>query len=483
MSQTYRNYCNGEWVESESDNTFSVNNPADVEDIIGHFQLSTAADANQAIDAASAAQPEWAATPGAERGKILLETASLLEDRMDELTKTLSREEGKTRSEAAGEVQRAVDIFYYYAEKARDFGGTIKSPSEPNMELYTKSEPLGTVGLITPWNYPIAIPAWKLAPALATGNTVVLKPASEAPRVSQAIFECLDKAGLPGGVANYVTGSGSEVGSALHQHDNIDGVSFTGSTTVGTMVAQSAADDLKRVQCEMGGKNPTIVMPSADLDEAVTIVSSGTFGTTGQSCTATSRAIVHEDIYNEFTQLITEYAESLDIGPGLEDPDMGPHVSQAEVKSTLDFVDVGKKEGATLETGGSRLTDKQYDNGHFVEPTVFSDVTSDMQIAQEEIFGPVLSIIEVADFEEALAVANDVQFGLSSSIVTQNLTEANQFIDDIEAGVAKVNEKTTGLELHVPFGGYKNSSTNTYREQGDAGLDFFTTTKTVYLNY
>jgi len=483
MSDTYRNYCNGEWVESESGNTFSVNNPADVEDIIGHFQLSTAADANQAIDAASAAQPEWAATPGVDRGKILLETASLLEDRIDELTETLSREEGKTRSEAAGEVQRAVDIFYYYAEKARDFGGTIKSPSEPNMELYTKSEPLGTVGLITPWNYPIAIPAWKLAPALAAGNTVVLKPASEAPRVSQVIFECLDEAGLPEGVANYVTGSGSEVGSALYQHDSIDGVSFTGSTTVGTMVAQSAADDLKRVQCEMGGKNPTIVMPSADLDEAVTIVGSGTFGTTGQSCTATSRAIVHEDIYNEFTQLLTEYAESLDIGPGLEDPDMGPHVSQDEVKSTLDYVDVGEKEGATLETGGSRPTDQQYDDGHFVEPTVFSDVTSDMQIAQEEIFGPVLSIIEVADFEEALAVANDVQFGLSSSIVTQDLTEANQFIDDIEAGVAKVNEKTTGLELHVPFGGYKNSSTNTYREQGDAGLDFFTTTKTVYLNY
>jgi 2,5-dioxopentanoate dehydrogenase len=482
MPQTYRNYCNGKWIESESGDTFSVTNPANG-DVVGHFQLSTTADANRAIEAAVEAQSEWSATPGPERGSVLLRTASLLEDCTDELTETLCREEGKTRSEAAGEVQRAVDIFYYYAEKARDFGGAVKPSSSPNTELYTKREPLGTVGLITPWNYPIAIPAWKLAPALAAGNTAVLKPASQAPQVSHAIIECLDEAGLPAGVANYVTGSGSKVGSSLYEHDGVNGVSFTGSTAVGTMVAQSAADDLKRVQCEMGGKNPTVVMPSANLDEAVDIVSAGTFGTTGQSCTATSRAIVHEEIYDEFVDSITSYAESIDVGPGLEDPDMGPHVSNDELESTLEYIDVGHNEDATLETGGSQLTGQQYEQGHFIEPTVFTDVTSDMQIAQEEIFGPVLSVIKATDFEDALEVANDVKFGLSASIITQDITEANRFVDEIEAGVAKVNEKTTGLELHVPFGGYKNSSTNTYREQGDAGLDFFTTTKTVYMNY
>ena len=483
MPQTYRNYCDGEWIESESGETFSVTNPADTDEITGRFQLSTRADADQAIKAAVAAQHEWAATPGPERGTILRQAAALLESRTDELTTTLCREEGKTQSEAAGEVQRAVDIFYYYAQKAQDLGGTVKPSSSSDTELYTKREPLGTVGLITPWNYPIAIPAWKLAPALASGNTVVFKPASEAPCVSHAIFDCLDEAGLPAGVANYVTGPGSEVGSALYEHDSIDGVSFTGSTTVGTMVAQSAADDLKRVQCEMGGKNPTIIMPSADLNDAAEVVGAGAFGTTGQSCTATSRAIVHEEVYDEFVDSITAYAESIDVGPGPEDPGMGPHISRDELESTLEYIDIGSNEGATLETGGSQLSGEQYDHGYFVEPTVFSDVANDMQIAQEEIFGPVLSVIKVADFEDAVAVANDVEFGLSASIVTQDLSEANRFVDEIEAGVAKVNEKTTGLELHVPFGGYKKSSTNTYREQGDAGLDFFTTTKTVYLNY
>jgi aldehyde dehydrogenase (NAD+) len=342
---------------------------------------------------------------------------------------------------------------------------------------------MGTVSLITPWNYPIAIPAWKLAPALAAGNTVVTKPASAAPNMTRVLHECLEEAGLPAGVANYVTGSGSEVGAPLTEHDDIDAVSFTGSTAVGTTVAQTAANDLKRVQCEMGGKNPTVVMPSADIDEAADIVGTGAFGTTGQSCTAASRAIVHEDVATEFIEAVVEYAEAVDIGPGLDDPDMGPHVSKSELDSTLEYVEVGKDEGATLETGGERLTDGDYADGYYVSPAVFSDVDNDMRIAKEEIFGPVLSVIEVGDFEEALAAANDTDYGLSASIVTQDLTEANEFLDRIESGVAKVNEKTTGLELHVPFGGYKQSSTNTHREQGDAGLEFFTSTKTIYRNY
>ncbi|WP_137290524.1 2,5-dioxovalerate dehydrogenase [Natronorubrum halophilum] len=484
MPTAYRNYVDGEWVESSSGDTFEVLNPANTNEVVGEFQSSSSADAEAAIEAAVAAEDEWASTPGPERGAILKETAQILEDRKEELTETLTREEGKTLGEAGGEVQRAIDIFYYYAQKASDLGGTVKSPSGADKDLFTKREPLGTVALITPWNYPIAIPAWKLAPALAAGNTAVLKPASAAPTVALKLLEALNDAGLPDGVANSVTGSGSEVGGVLTDHEGVDAVSFTGSTAVGTAVAQAAADDLKRVQCEMGGKNPTVVMPSADVDEAVDIVGAGAFGVTGQACTACSRAIVHEDVYDEFVAGITEYADSIEIGPGDEDVDMGPHVTNSELEGTLEYVEIAAEEdGATLETGGERLTGDEYDDGYYVEPAVFSDVENDMRIAQEEVFGPVLAVLKVGSFEEGLEVANDVDYGLSASIITQDLTEANQFAENVESGVAKVNEKTTGLELHVPFGGYKGSSTNTYREQGDAGLDFFTSTKTVYMNY
>ncbi|QHS18135.1 aldehyde dehydrogenase family protein [haloarchaeon 3A1-DGR] len=483
MPPTYENYVDGAWIDSSTGETFAVRNPADTDEVVARFQASGRADLDAAVEAAVDAQAEWANTPGPERGAVLKRAGEVLERRRDEATETLVREEGKTRSEAGGEVGRAIDIFHYYAEKARELGGIEKAASGPNTDLSTKREPLGTVGLITPWNYPIAIPAWKLAPALATGNTVVHKPASAAPNVSRIIYECLAEAGLPDGVANMVTGSGSEIGAPLADHEAVDAVSFTGSTAVGTAVAQSAADDLKRVQCEMGGKNPTVVMPSADVDEATEIVGVGAFGTTGQSCTACSRAIVHEDVYDEFLESIVAYAEDLTVADGFEDPDMGPHVSESELESTLEYVAVGKEDGATLETGGSELTGEGYDDGHFVEPTVFSGVTSDMRIAQEEIFGPVLSVMKVSSFEEAVAVANDVDYGLSASVVTQDLSEAHEFVDAVEAGVVKVNEKTTGVELHVPFGGYKDSSTNTYREQGDAGIDFFTATKTVYLNY
>ncbi|ELZ05433.1 2,5-dioxovalerate dehydrogenase [Natrialba asiatica] len=483
MPTAYRNYVDGEWIESRAGETFEVRNPADTGDIVGEFQASTSADTDAAVEAAVGAQTEWATTPGPERGNVLAETARILEEQRDELTETLAREEGKTLDEAGGEVQRAIDIFCYYAEKARDLGGTVKSPSGTDTELYTKREPLGTVALITPWNYPIAIPAWKLAPALAAGNTAVLKPASAAPTVARKLLGALDDAGLPDGVANYVTGSGSEVGGTLASHEDIDGVSFTGSTAVGTGVAQAAADDLTRVQCEMGGKNPTVVMPSADVAEAVDIVGAGAFGVTGQACTACSRAIVHEDVYDEFVAGIVDYAASIEIGPGLENPDMGPHVTQSELESTLEYVDIATEDGANLETGGRQPEGRAYEDGHYVEPAVVSGVTSDMRIAQEEVFGPVLAVLKVDSFEAGVDVANDVEYGLSASIVTQDLSEAHRFTEEIESGVAKVNEKTTGLELHVPFGGYKQSSTDTYREQGDAGLDFFTSTKTVYMNY
>lgn len=483
MSQTYGNYIDGEWKAASSGKTFESRNPADRGDLIGIYPRSTQEDATDAIEAAATATADWASMPAPDRGHILARTAQRLDDRKAELTETLTREEGKTLSEAGGEVQRAIDIFQYYAAKARDLGGTVKSPSAREQNLYTVNEPLGVVSLITPWNYPIAIPAWKLAPALATGNTVVLKPASQTPEIARQLVLALDEAGLPAGALNFVTGSGSEVGEVLTTHDAIEAVSFTGSAGVGEHVYQSATEQEKRVQLEMGSKNPAIVMKSANVDEAVDIVASGAFGVTGQACTATSRALVHEDVYESFLNGLIDYAESLEIGPGQDDPDMGPHASQAELEGTLEYVSIGEEEGGTLVTGGSRLEGGQYDDGFYVEPTVFTDVDPGMRIAREEIFGPVLSVIPVRDFDHAIEIANDVDFGLSASIVTNDLRQANRFVDEIETGVVKVNEKTTGLELHVPFGGVKRSSSETWREQGDAALDFYTLSKTVYMSY
>ncbi|MFC4440418.1 MULTISPECIES: 2,5-dioxovalerate dehydrogenase [Natrialbaceae] len=478
-NETRLHFVDGEWTESETGETFETHNPAAPEEPVATYPKGSADDAARAIEAANDAAETWAETPGPERGRILSETGRILADRKDELTELLVLEEGKTRSEAAGEVQRAIDIFDYYGAKARDLGGTVKSASGSQTNLYTINEPVGVAALITPWNYPIAIPAWKLAPALAAGNAVVLKPASLAPGVAREIVEALDEAGIPDGVVNFVTGSGSDVGSELATHEAVDAVSFTGSTKVGNTVYDQATDDGKRVQLEMGGKNPTIVSENADVEEAADIVANGAFGVTGQACTAASRAIVHTDVHDEFVDAVVERAEAIEPDVGLEDPDMGPHVSQDELESTLEYVDVGQREGASLEYGGEEL-DR---DGYFVEPAVFTDVDPDMRIAREEIFGPVLSVIEVESFDEAVEVANDTQYGLSASIVTDDHTEANRFVDEVEAGVVKVNDKTTGLELHVPFGGVKASSSETWREQGDAGLDFYTISKTVYDSY
>ena len=483
MADTYQNYVDGEWIEADTGETFEVRNPADPDEVVGRYQGSGPEDAERAIEAADAAREEWADTPGPERGALLSRVADRLESREDELTEVLVREEGKTPTEAGGEVGRAIDIFRYYAAKARDRAGEVRASSSRDRRLYTVEEPVGVASLVTPWNYPIAIPAWKLAPALAAGNSVVLKPASLAPGVARGLVECLDEAGIPDGVVNFVTGSGSDVGDTLTTHDAVDAVSFTGSAAVGERVYEDATAAGKRAQTEMGGKNPTVVTANADVEEAVEIVGSGAFGVTGQACTACSRAVVHESVHEEFLEGIVEYAEDIEVGPGLEGGEMGPQVSEGELETTLDYVGVGRDEGARLVTGGDRIEEGACADGYFVEPTVFADVEPDMRIAQEEIFGPVLSVIRVDDFEEAVEVANGVQYGLSASVVTRDLGEANRFVDEIEAGIAKVNEKTTGVELHTPFGGFKRSSSETWREQGDAGLDFYTIPKTVYMNY
>ncbi|EJN57624.1 2,5-dioxovalerate dehydrogenase [Halogranum rubrum] len=482
MTETKANYVNGEWVSSETGETIDVKNPANPSETVARYQQSNAADAAEAVEAAVAAKDDWATTPGPERGRILREAGNVLADRKDELTDTLVAEEGKAHAEAAGEVQRAIDIFYYFAVKAADLGGTTKSPSGRQKNLYIRQEPVGVAALVTPWNYPIAIPVWKLAPALAAGNTAVLKPASQAPGVAVAVAEALDEAGLPDGVLNVVTGPGSTVGTEFIENEGTDAVSFTGSSEVGELVYEQATDAGKRVQTELGGKNPTLVTDSADPAEAADIVANGGFGTTGQSCTACSRAIVHEDVYDDFVAELVDRAESVDIGPG-DDHEMGPQVSESELESTLDYIDVAKNEGATLAAGGEVPEGEALEEGYFVEPTVFTDVDHEMRIAQEEVFGPVVAVLKVSDFEEGLEVANGVDYGLSASVVTDDHTEANRFVDESEAGVVKVNEKTTGLELHVPFGGFKRSSSETWREQGDAGLDFYTIEKTVYDNY
>ncbi len=342
MTERYQNYVNGEWIDTRTNETFETTDPATPAEVVAEYQLSDGSDAEAAVEAAATAQDEWGQTPAPERGALLREAGSILADRKEELTELLTRER-KTHAEAGGEVQRAIDIFYYYAEKTRDLGGTVKSASGPRTNLYTVDEPVGVAGLITPWNYPIAIPAWKLAPALATGNTVVLKPAKVAPGVAVALFEALDEAGLPDGVANVVTGPGSTVGNTLVTHEDVDAVSFTGSGEVGHMVYDQATDDGKRVQTELGGKNPTVVSDSADVEDAAEIVANGAFGVTGQACTACSRAIVHTDLYDEFVDAVVAQAESIEIGPG-DEYDMGPQVTESELEGTLDYIEVAERE-------------------------------------------------------------------------------------------------------------------------------------------
>lgn len=487
MTQTYENYIGGEWRASETGETFTVSNPANVEESVAEVQDSNAQDANEAVEAATAAQTAWANTPGPERGKLLRETAKRMDDRTEELAETLSREEGKTITEAAGETQRAVNIFYYYAERAMDYDGTRRLPTSEDQNLYTVREPMGVAGLIVPWNYPIAIPAWKMAPALATGNTVVCKLSKNAPTVFLTVAECLDAAAdavnAPDGVVNVLTGGGEDVGQPIIEHENVDTVSFTGSQSVGDMIYEQATDAHKRVQTEMGSKNPTVVTENADVESAARTVGSAAFGVTGQACTATERVIVHESIHDEFVDALVNYADSLDIGPGIDDPDMGPQVTDGELESTLEYVESAKNDGATLEYGGKKPDGSAYENGHFIEPTVITDAESDMAVMQEEVFGPFVGVLTASDLNEAITLANDVEFGLSAGIISQHHTEVNRFIDTIDFGVVKANEPTTGLDLHVPFGGMNASSSETYREQGEAGMDYFTIIKTVYENY
>ncbi len=483
MPEVFSNYVAGQWVECKSKKTFPNVNPARTDETVGLFQASGAEDIQVACDAAAKAQPAWAALPAPRRGEYLFKAAEILESRLAKLGEEMTREEGKTLPEAKGEVKRAINILRYFGgEGARQFSYQVPSERE-NVFCYTLRKPLGMVGLITPWNFPSAIPAWKMAPALVAGNTVVIKPASLAPLSAYRLVEALHEVGIPAGVLNYVTGGGGTVGNALLEHPALRAVSFTGSCEVGNGLYDKVARRRIRVQLEMGGKNPTVVLRDADLDYAADILVNGAFFSTGQKCTACSRAIIEQAIYEPLVEKLLAKTRKLNVGNGLEPGvDIGPAVDAKQLETDLNYIEIAKDEGARLLCGGNRLTGDAYDKGYFVEPTVFAGVTPEMRIAQEEVFGPVLALMVAKDFDDAMRLANCVRFGLSASIVSKDLTRVHQFIQRIEAGLITVNLPTAGVEYQLPFGGTKESSFG-MREQGPLALDFYTETRTVYLKY
>lgn len=482
-SRVYNNYIAGRWVKAENGETFTSTSPANENEIIGHFASSTPNDVKKAVDAAAAALPSWRKVPAPYRAEIILKAAHLLETRKEELAQTMVREMGKVIKEARGDVQEAIDMAKFMSgEGRRMIGQTV--PSElPNKFAMAIRQPIGVVGLITPWNFPIAIPSWKLFPALVAGNTVVLKPASDTPLCALMLVEILVEAGLPAGVLNFVTGSGSKVGMALVEDPRVRAISITGSCDVGKRVAGRCGELMKRISCELGGKNAICVMEDADLELAVEGAVWGGFGTAGQRCTAASRVIVHKSRYKEFTEKFVARTKQLKIGNGL-DPEMhvGPVVSKSQLHSINEYVQIGKNEGATLLTGGNILTDGDYAHGYFHEPTIFGDVKPSMRIAQEEIFGPVVSVIQVDSFEEMIQVANGTDFGLSLSMYTKDVNRAFVAIEELESGIVYINAPTIGAEIQLPFGGIKQTG-NGHREAGTTAIDQFTEWKAVYVDY
>lgn len=482
--QTYQNFIGGEWVPAKSGQTFQNTNPADTREVVAQYPQSGQPDALAAIEAAKAALPAWSGMTSVARGRVLSKASQLLEARKPELAKLLTQEEGKTLAEATGEVQRTADIFRFFGGLSYNVGGQTIPHDLPNNLLYTRREPVGVVALITPWNFPIAIPAWKMAPALLSGNTVIIKPASQAPAMTMELAKVLTEAGLPKGVLNVVTGDGRAVGGELSTNPDIAALSFTGSHKVGSSIYQQLAKNMTRAQMEMGGKNPTIVLADADLDLAARLVAIAGFGLTGQACTATSRVIVEKSVAEAFTAKLVEKAKAIKVGNGLhEGVTMGPAVNEQEFKGNLEYLDIAVKEGAKLAWGGERLTEGDLAHGYYMQPAVLTGVTPGMRIAQEEVFGPVVAIIAVEDFEEALKVANSVDVGLSASIVTKDIKKAMIYSERIQAGVVKVNQISTGLALQAPFGGVKKSSTDSFKEQGAGAIEFYTRIKTVYLDY
>ncbi len=480
-SPTFSNYINGEWIESSR--TFEKRNPANTGDLVALFSKGSPQDIARAADAAAAAFPAWSSLNAPARGAILFKTAELLDRRFESIAAEMTREEGKTLPEAKGEVRRSINIFRYFAGEGARLPGLLVPSERDRVHMFAIRKPIGVVGLITPWNFPSAIPAWKLAPALICGNTVVLKPASAAPLSSWRIVEALHEAGIPRGVVNYVAGPGGELGAALVAAKPLKAVSFTGSCQTGDWLHAEASKRRLRIQLEMGGKNPTIVLADADFNAAVENVVNGAFFSTGQKCTATSRAIVEDATYDKFLAALIERTKKLKVGDGMQPGiEIGPLVDQAQMDTVLKYIETGKKEAGAPRTGGHRMSGNGLDKGYFVEPTIFADVEERMTIAQEEIFGPVLAVMRARNFEDAMRIANNIPFGLSSSIQTTNLSRVFDYVYQMEAGLLTVNLPSAGVEYQLPFGGTKESSFGS-KEQGPAALEFYSDYKTVYLKY
>lgn len=480
---TYSNFINGKWVKSNSSRTVSNINPSNTDDVIGDVLLATREEARAAVEAAAEAFAGWRATPAPTRGRIVAKAARLLEEHKEELARILTREEGKTIAESRGELQRSINVADFCAGESRRLNGETIQSELPLNFAYTIKQPLGVVACVTPWNFPVAIPVWKIAPALVAGNSVVFKPATLTPATAVRIVELFEEAGIPAGVLNLVIGSGSEAGDEIINHRAVKAISFTGSNGVGIRLYEQASHRGAKVQCEMGGKNPVVILEDADMDLAVESTAQGAFGSSGQRCTATSRAVVMDQVADEFVDRLAKRAGNMRLGAGIDpETEMGPSVDEGQFKTVLSYIDIGREDGATLVCGGTRANKDGLDKGYFVNPTIFDHVTPDMRIAREEIFGPVLSVLRVKNFEEAMRVANDCEYGLSSSIFSNDASRIFRFIEEIETGMTHVNSPTTGGEAHIPFGGTKGTGIGD-REQGSTALDFYTELKVVYVDY
>ena len=479
QTEEFLNYINGEWVKCRSGRTFDSINPADTREVVGRFQSSTALDAEDAVNAAAAAFDGWRRTPVGQRARLLNKAADYLEANAQRFGEELSREEGKSVALGKDEFVRAAQTFRFYATEGQTFGGETYVQDDPDLMVYSQREPLGVVSVISPWNFPASIPARKIAPALVTGNTIVFKPSSDAPLSGLRLVEALVHAGLPAGVINYITGRAGDVGPIITTSQAIRAISFTGSTQAGMHIHRTV-HLTTRLQMELGGKNPLIVMEDADLDKAVDLAIKGGFSLTGQACTGTSRVIVMKAVKDDFTQRLVAKVKGLKIGPGHQPGmDLGPLATAKQLETVLSYIAIGRNE-ARLLCGGERLQGGEYEHGYYVTPAIFDGVTQKARIAREEIFGPVIAILEAESFEQAMAMANDSEYGLSAAIATRNPRYIHQFSNDIQSGTVKINRTTTGNLINAPFGGVKNSSTSTFRESGRVGLEFFTQTKVVY---
>lgn len=479
----YQNFIDGKWVDAKSGRTFENRNPANWAEVIGTFPKSGKEDVDEAVAAARASFEKWRLLPAPKRGDILRRVGDIMTARKEEIARVMTREMGKVLIETRGDVQEGIDTAYYAASEGRRlFGRTVPSelPNKFNMAIRV---PIGVAGIVTPWNFPMAIPTWKIFPALLCGNTIVFKPASDTPATATMLVEILLEAGVPEGVVNIVHGGGGDAGMAIVDHPEVDLISFTGSTNVGKRISEVASKTLKRVSLELGGKNAQIVMDDADLNLALDGVLWGAFGTTGQRCTATSRLILHERAYDKFMSMLVDRTKKLRLGDGLQpDTEVGPCVNESQRNTVQSYVEIGLKEGAKLQAGGAVASGDGLSNGWFHQPTIFDGVTREMRIAKEEIFGPVLSVIRIKSLDEGISILNDTIYGLSSSIYTQNVNSAFKAIRDVKAGIIYINAPTIGAEAHMPFGGVKQTG-NGHREGGWTVFEFFTEWKTVYVDY